>query len=213
MFLEILGVHLPGMSFPNPGTPLREAFTRAAGRRATEITALGPDYRPLGEMIDERSLVNAIVGLHATGGSTNHTLHLIAIARAAGIQIDWTDFDELSAAVPLLTRIYPNGVADVNHFRDAGGMPFLIDQLLGLGLLHPDVGTVAPAGSGQSGPGVSSPTARKPSWAKTARSPIGRSRRAATKPSCGRAAGPSRRTAACAWWPATSAAGSPKFRR
>ena len=146
MFLEILGVHLPGMSFPNPGTPLREAFTRAAGRRATEITALGQDPRPLGEMLDERSIVNAIVGLHATGGSTNHTIHLIAIARAAGIVVDWTDFDELSAVVPLLTRIYPNGVADVNHFHAAGGMAYLIGQLLDLGLLHADVGTVAPEG-------------------------------------------------------------------
>ena len=146
MFLEILGVHLPGMSFPNPGTPLREAFTRAAGRRATEITALGTDYRPLGEMIDERSIVNAIVGLHATGGSTNHTLHLVAVARAAGVLIDWTDFDRLSAVVPLLARVYPNGVADVNHFREAGGMPYLIDQLLSLGLLHEDAGTVAAGG-------------------------------------------------------------------
>jgi len=144
MFLEILGVHLPGMSFPNPGTPLREALTRAAARRATELTALGEDYRPLGEVIDERAIVNAIVGLHATGGSTNHTIHLVAIARAAGVLVDWTDFDELSAAVPLLTRIYPNGVADVNHFRDAGGMAYLIDQLLALGLLHGDVMTVAP---------------------------------------------------------------------
>ena len=144
MFLEILGVHLPGMSFPNPGTPLRAALTRAAARRATEITALGSDYRPLGEMIDERALVNAIVGLHATGGSTNHPLQLIAIARAAGISIDWTDFDELSAVVPLLTRIYPNGVADVNHFHAAGGMAYLIGQLLDLGLLHPQVTTVAP---------------------------------------------------------------------
>ncbi|MCG8458115.1 MAG: dihydroxy-acid dehydratase, partial [Holophagales bacterium] len=146
MFMEILGLHLPGASFPGPGSPLREHMVRTSARRAVEITALGDDYRPLGEMIDERSIVNAIVGLHATGGSTNHTLHLVAIARAAGILVDWTDFDELSAVVPLLARVYPNGLADVNHFHAAGGMAYLVGQLIDAGLLHGDAASIAPGG-------------------------------------------------------------------
>ena len=143
MLVEIMGLHLPGASFVNPGTPLREALTAAAGRRVTELTAAGPSYTPIGRIIDEKALVNAVVGLLATGGSTNHTLHLVAIAGAAGIRLTWDDFSRLSAVVPLLTRVYPNGSADVNHFQAAGGMAFLIGQLLDAGLLHEDVRTVA----------------------------------------------------------------------
>ncbi len=142
MLMEIMGLHLPGSSFVNPETPLRDALTRAAAKRATEITALGNDYTPIGEVIDERAIVNGIVGLMATGGSTNHTIHLVAMARCAGIEITWDDFAELSDIVPLLTRIYPNGQADVNHFHAAGGMAFLIGQLLDAGLLHADVRTI-----------------------------------------------------------------------
>ncbi|MEO8668047.1 MAG: phosphogluconate dehydratase [Bauldia sp.] len=142
MLMEIMGLHLPGASFVNPGTPLRDALTRAATERALAITALGNAYTPVGAVIDERAIVNGVVGLLATGGSTNHTLHLVAIARAAGIGIDWNDFAALSEVVPLLTRIYPNGSADVNHFHAAGGMAFLIRELLGAGLLHEDVATV-----------------------------------------------------------------------
>ncbi len=143
MLMEIMGLHLPGASFVNPDTSLRDALTRAAAKRATEITALGNDSTPIGEVIDERAIVNGIVGLMATGGSTNHTIHLIAMARCAGIELTWDDFAELSEIVPLLTRIYPNGTADVNHFHAAGGMAFLIGQLLDAGLLHEDVRTIA----------------------------------------------------------------------
>ncbi|AID34976.2 MULTISPECIES: phosphogluconate dehydratase [Mesorhizobium] len=146
MLMEIMGFHLPGASFVNPGTPLREALTVEATKRALAITALGNEYTPAGEMIDERSIVNGVVGLHATGGSTNHTLHLIAMARAAGIQLTWTDIADLSDAVPLLARVYPNGQADVNHFHAAGGMGFLIKTLLDKGLLQGDVRTVAGQG-------------------------------------------------------------------
>ena len=142
MLMEIMGLHLPGASFINPGTPLREALTREATKRALAITALGNEFTPVGEMIDERSIVNGVVGLHATGGSTNHTLHLVAMARAAGIQLAWQDISELSELVPLLARVYPNGLADVNHFHAAGGMGYLIGQLLSKGLLHDDVRTV-----------------------------------------------------------------------
>jgi phosphogluconate dehydratase len=134
MLMEVMGLHMPGTSFVNPSTPLRDALTRAAAQRVTEITALGSSYMPLGDIVDERAIVNGIVGLLATGGSTNHTIHMVAIARAAGVIIDWNDFADLSAVVPLLTRIYPNGQADVNHFHAAGGMGFLIDQLLDAGL-------------------------------------------------------------------------------
>jgi phosphogluconate dehydratase len=146
MLMEVMGLHLPGSAFVPPNTPLRDALTAAATRRAAAITALGGEYLPLARLIDERSIVNAVVGLLATGGSTNHTLHLVAIARAAGILLDWDDFSLLSEAVPLLARIYPNGAADVNHFHAAGGMGFLIGELLRGGLLHGDVRTVAGGG-------------------------------------------------------------------
>ncbi|MBA3590156.1 phosphogluconate dehydratase, partial [Methylibium sp.] len=142
MLMEVMGLHLPGAAFVNPGTPLRDALTAEAARRVVALTALGREYTPIGEIVDERAIVNAIVGLLATGGSTNHTLHLVAIARTAGITIDWTDFDELSAVTPLLARMYPNGQADVNHFHAAGGMGLLIRELLDAGLLHEDVRTV-----------------------------------------------------------------------
>jgi phosphogluconate dehydratase len=143
MLMEIMGLHLPGASFVNPNTPLRDALTVAAAQRVMELTALGDNFTPMGELFDERVVVNGMVGLLATGGSTNHTLHLVAMARAAGIAINWDDFSTLSDQVPLLAHIYPNGVADVNHFHAAGGMGFLIGQLLDAGLLHADVTTVA----------------------------------------------------------------------
>ncbi|THF50862.1 phosphogluconate dehydratase [Allorhizobium terrae] len=142
MLMEIMGFHMPGASFVNPGTPLRDALTREATKRALAITALGNEFTPAGEMIDERSIVNGVVGLHATGGSTNHTMHLIAMARAGGIQLTWQDISDLSDIVPLLARVYPNGSADVNHFHAAGGMGFLIKQLLKAGFVHDDVRTV-----------------------------------------------------------------------
>jgi phosphogluconate dehydratase len=141
MLMEVMGLHLPGSAFVSPNTPLRDALTAFAAQRAAQITALGSDYRPLARVVDERAMVNAVVGLLATGGSTNHTLHLIAIARAAGLILDWEDFDQLSAVVPLLARIYPNGAADVNHFHAAGGMGFLVRELLDAGLMHADVRT------------------------------------------------------------------------
>ena len=142
MLMEIMGLHLPGAAFVNPHTPLRTALTRAAAERAAQLWARGSDYRPLGRIVDERAIVNGIVGLLATGGSTNHTIHLVAMARAAGVLIDWDDFSELSAAVPLIARVYPNGGADVNHFHAAGGMAYVIRELLQAGLLHGDVRTV-----------------------------------------------------------------------
>jgi len=142
MMMEIMGLHLPGASFVNPNTPLRDALTHAAAERALAITALGNDYRPIGRLLDEKAFVNAVVGLHATGGSTNHTLHLLAMAATAGIRLDWDDLSDLAEVTPLLTRIYPNGKADVNHFHAAGGMGFVIRELLGEGLLHRDVATV-----------------------------------------------------------------------
>jgi phosphogluconate dehydratase len=142
MLMEIMGLHLPGASFVNPETPLREALTREATRRALSLGATGNNYTPIADIVDERAIVNGLVGLLATGGSTNHTLHIIAIAAAAGLQVTWQDMSDLSDAVPLLTRVYPNGVADVNHFHAAGGMGFLIEQLLNGGLLHEEVKTV-----------------------------------------------------------------------
>lgn len=142
MLMEVMGLHLPGASFVPPGTALREALTREAACRALGLAYQGPDFTPLAEIISERTLVNGIVGLLATGGSTNHTMHLVAVARAAGILIDWNDFSDLSAVVPLLTRIYPNGAGDVNQFQAAGGMAFLIRSLRAAGLLHDDVTTI-----------------------------------------------------------------------
>ena len=139
MMMEMMGLHMPGTAFVPPNTPLRDALTVASTEQACRITGLGDDYRPIGHTVDEKAIVNAMVGLAATGGSTNHAIHLVAIARAAGIRIDWNDLDELSRATPLLTRIYPNGSADVNHFAEAGGLPFVIRELLSGGLLHPDI--------------------------------------------------------------------------
>jgi len=143
MLMEIMGLHLPGSAFIAPNTPLRTALTEAATKRAVEITADKETYTPIGEVVDEKSIVNAIIGLLATGGSTNHTLHIPAIARAAGIMVNWDDFTALSEVTPLLTKIYPNGYADVNHFHAAGGMGLLTRELLDAGLLHEDVKTVS----------------------------------------------------------------------
>jgi phosphogluconate dehydratase len=146
MLMEVMGLHLPGASFVNPGTPLRDALTRAAVARAAAITALGPDWRPAGRILDERAFVNGMVGLMATGGSTNLIIHLPAMARAAGIILEPQDFADISAVVPLMARVYPNGVADVNHFHAAGGLAFMIGELLAAGLVHEDVETVAGTG-------------------------------------------------------------------
>ncbi len=146
MLMEFMGLHLPGASFVNPGTPLREALTAAAAQRALAITAQGNDYRPVGSILDERAYVNGIVGLMATGGSTNLVMHLAAMAKAGGIQLDISDFSAISDAVPLMAKVYPNGLADINHFHAAGGLAFMIGELLEAGLLHEDVQTVAGAG-------------------------------------------------------------------
>jgi phosphogluconate dehydratase len=137
MMMELMGLHIPGAAFVNPGTPLRQALTRAAVHRLGDLAAT--KARPLGHVVDERAIVNAAVGLLATGGSTNHAIHIPAIARAAGILIDWQDLDELSAAVPLIARVYPNGSGDVNDFHHAGGMAFVTRTLLDAGLLHGDL--------------------------------------------------------------------------
>jgi phosphogluconate dehydratase len=142
MMLELMGLQLPGSAFVNPGTPLRQALTRAAVHRLAQITRDGNDYRPLARCVDEKTVVNAAVGLLATGGSTNHALHIPAFARAAGIAIDWNDMAELSEAVPLLARVYPNGASDVNQFQDAGGLAFVVRELLEAGLVHRDIATV-----------------------------------------------------------------------
>lgn len=149
MLMEFMGLHLPGASFVNPNTPLRDALTTAAVERAASITALGNDYRPAGEILDERAYVNGLVGLMATGGSTNLVLHLPAMARASGVLLDLQDFDDISAAVPLMAKVYPNGLADVNHFHAAGGLPFMIGQLMDAGLLHADAKTVLGDGLSQ----------------------------------------------------------------
>ena len=146
MLMEVMGLHLPSAAFVHPHTPLRDALTAEAAIRVLDLTVERGNYTPIGHVVDEKAIINGIVALLATGGSTNHTLHLIAIARAAGILIDWDDFDELSAVVPLLAKIYPNGKADVNHFQAAGGVAFLIRNLLEAGLLHNDVTTVAGKG-------------------------------------------------------------------
>ena len=142
MLMEIMGLHVPSASFVNPGTALRDAMTVQATRRALAITALGNHHTPVGRVLDERAFANGIVGLHATGGSTNLTIHLVAMAAAGGIVLDWDDFADLAEIVPLLARVYPNGNADVNRFESAGGMAFLIRELLDAGLLHEDVSTV-----------------------------------------------------------------------
>ncbi len=149
MLMEIMGLHLPGTTFVNPGTALRDEITKASAKQALSISTLGNRYTPIGKIYDEKAVVNGVVGLLATGGSTNHTMHLLAMAAAAGIHLTWDDIADLSAAVPLLTRIYPNGKADVNHFNAAGGMGFLMGELLKAGLLHEDVTTIM--GTGLSG--------------------------------------------------------------
>ena len=146
MLMEVMGLHLPGASFVNPGTPLRAALTDAVAARATALTAWGESYTPVGKIVDEKAIVNGCVALLATGGSTNHTLHLVAIARAAGITLTWDDLAELSAVVPSMAKVYPNGKADVNHFHAAGGLGFTVHSLLKAGLLHEDVQTVAGPG-------------------------------------------------------------------
>ncbi|AZI36686.1 phosphogluconate dehydratase [Caenibius tardaugens NBRC 16725] len=143
MMMELMGLHMPGAAFVPPGTPLRSALTRAATHRLAAIGRDGGDYRPLAQCVDEKAIVNATVGLLATGGSTNHAIHIPAMARAAGIRIDWQDMDELSAAVPLIARVYPNGAGDVNQFQAAGGMGYVIGELLDAGLAHRDILTVA----------------------------------------------------------------------
>ena len=148
MLMEVMGLHMPGSAFVPPNSPLRDALTEAAAGRAARITALGNEYLPLAHVVDEEAIVNAVVGLLATGGSTNHTLHLVAIARCAGIAVNWDDFSDLSAVVPLLARIYPNGSADINRFQAAGGMAFLIRELVDAGFLHSDVQTVVGKGLG-----------------------------------------------------------------
>jgi phosphogluconate dehydratase len=142
LVVEVMGLHLPGSSFVNPGTVLRDELTKAAARQVTRLTNLGDNYTPIGHIVDEKAIVNGLVALLATGGSTNHTMHLVAVARAAGIIINWDDFSDISNAVPLLTRIYPNGSADINHFSAAGGMSLLFKELLDNGLLHNDVKTI-----------------------------------------------------------------------
>ena len=143
LVMEVMGLHLPGASFVNPYTPLRDALTAEAAQQVTRMTKASGSFMPLGEIVDEKALVNSIVALHATGGSTNHTLHMPAIAQAAGIQLTWQDMADLSEVVPTLSHVYPNGKADINHFQAAGGMAFLIRELLDAGLLHEDVNTVA----------------------------------------------------------------------
>ena len=142
MLMEMMGLHMPGSAFINPGTKLRTELTRAATHRLAQIGTGGDDYRPLGLCVDEKAIVNATVGLLATGGSTNHAIHIPAIARAAGVIIDWADIDALSGVVPLIARVYPNGSGDVNHFHAAGGIGYCIATLLGGGLLHRDIMTV-----------------------------------------------------------------------
>ncbi|EEX08131.1 phosphogluconate dehydratase [Ruegeria lacuscaerulensis ITI-1157] len=146
MLMEFMGLHLPGSSFVNPNTPLRDALTEEGARRALSLSALGNNYTPVCQILDERAFVNGIVGLMATGGSTNLLIHLIAMARAGGIVLDWQDFSDISGVVPLVARVYPNGLADVNHFHAAGGLGYTIGTLLDEGLLHPDTLTVAGQG-------------------------------------------------------------------
>jgi len=146
MLMEFMGLHLPGSSFVSPGTELRDALTREGARRALSLSALGNDYTPVCDILDEKAFVNGIVGLNATGGSTNLLIHLVAMARAGGIVLDWHDFSDISEITPLLARVYPNGLADVNHFHAAGGLGYMIGTLLEAGLLHPDTQTVTGQG-------------------------------------------------------------------
>lgn len=146
MLMEFMGLHLPGASFVNPGTPLRDALTMEGAKRALSLSDLGDEYRPVCDILDEKAFVNGIVGLNATGGSTNLLIHLVAMARAGGIILDWEDFSDLSSVTPLLARVYPNGLADVNHFHAAGGLGYMIGELLSAGLLHPDTQTVGGKG-------------------------------------------------------------------
>ncbi|WP_110668912.1 phosphogluconate dehydratase [Salinicola halophilus] len=141
LMMEMMGLHLPGTSFVNPGTPLRDAITRYATEQVIRNSDQGGSYRPFYRQITAKAIVNALIGLLASGGSTNHTLHLVAMAASVGVTLNWDDFDELSAVIPSLTRIYPNGQADVNHFHAAGGVSFLVRELLGAGLMHADVET------------------------------------------------------------------------
>ncbi len=186
LVVEAMGLHLPGASFVNPGTPLRRALTEAAGRVATQGCA------PIGELVDERALVNGVVALLATGGSTNHTMHLVAVAAAAGLSLTWDDFADLSAVVPLLARVYPNGPADINHFHDAGGVAFVIGELLDAGLMHPDVETVAGFGLGRYRDEPYLDAAGELRWRPAPRTGP------ATRPFCARCATRSRPTAASA---------------
>ena len=161
MLLEAMGLHVPGAAFESPGTEAREAFTRQALRTVLDIGKRGNRFTPIGKLVDERCIVNAMVALLATGGSTNHLIHWVAIARSAGVLIDWTDFDELSSVVPLLARVYPNGDADVNQFQAAGGPPWILRELLAGGFMHPDVLSVNAGGiadGGKSAPAVSGDT-------------------------------------------------------
>ena len=141
MVLEAMGLQMPGSSFVNPENPLRDKLTSEAAYQLARITALGNDYRPVGEVVDARAVVNGTVALLASGGSTNHTMHLVAMARSAGIVLNWDDISDLSAAVPLLARVYPNGQADVNHFHAAGGTSCMFRQLLDAGFMHGDAKT------------------------------------------------------------------------
>ncbi|WP_187428834.1 Phosphogluconate dehydratase [Roseobacter fucihabitans] len=146
MLMEFMGMHLPGSSFVTPNTGLRDALTKAGAQRALSLSDLGDNYLPVSDVLDEKAYVNGIIGLNATGGSTNLLIHLVAMARAGGIILDWQDFSDLSEVTPLLARVYPNGLADVNHFHAAGGLGYLIRELLGAGLLHPDTKTVGGGG-------------------------------------------------------------------
>lgn len=151
MMMEAMGLHIPGSAFVNPGTPMRTAIVKETATRVAATTALGDEYIPFCDVIDERAIVNAIIGLHATGGSTNHLIHVVAMARSCGVLIDWDDFSDLSDVTPLLCRIYPNGSADVNHFHDAGGLGFVIRELIDAGIMHGDVKTVMGEGLGAFG--------------------------------------------------------------
>jgi len=198
MLMEIMGLHLPGTAFVNPNTPLREALTRESARQALRLVHGGDRYTPVADVLDERAFVNGIVGLLATGGSTNHTLHLVAMARTAGIVLGWDDFAELSEVVPLLARVYPNGSADVNQFQAAGGLGLVIRGLLQLGLLHDDVTTVV-------GKGLADYT-REPVLRDGQLTWIEGPRRRWTTPSCVPLASLSRRKAALSCLTAISAA-------